>query len=187
MKETDAHLTVHSERLIYREFDHADRNHLSYFKENSSQLKYMHFSICTDDEIDSFLDMATGEIGLPGRSQWHFAVEEKGKNDFIGSVALMTEKDSPVSAEIGYWFKKEYWGKGFATEAAQAMIDFGFDKIGFHRIWGKTHVDNQGSAKVMEHCGMVREGILREHIWLQDHYRSSIVYSILENEYHVRS
>jgi RimJ/RimL family protein N-acetyltransferase len=146
----------------------------------------MHFSICSDSEIDAFLNNVTEQIGSPDRSEWHFALEEKGKDDFVGSVALMTEKDSPVSAEIGYWFKKEYWGKGFATEAAKAMIKFGFENCGFHRIWGKTHVDNLGSAKVMENCGMVCEGTLREHIWLRDHYRSSKVYSILENEYITR-
>jgi [ribosomal protein S5]-alanine N-acetyltransferase len=174
---------MQSARLFYREFNKMDRHQLVCFKDDPAQLKYMHFSICSDKEIEDFLHMAIEQAESRNRSQWHLAIAEKGKEDIIGSVALMVEKDSPSSAEIGYWFKKEYWGKGYASEATNAMITFGFKEIRLHRIWGKCHVDNPASAKVMKNNGMTYEGTLREHIWLRDHYRSSLIFSILESEY----
>jgi len=183
MDTNSVHMSVQSDRLIYREFNDTDRTQLAYFMINPAQLKYMRFSICSDKEIDDFLHMAIDQASAEKRTEWHLAIEEKGQDGFIGSVALMMDQGSQCSAEIGYWFKKEYWGKGYATEATRAMIAFGFDVIKLHRIWGVCHIDNQASAKVMEKSGMMFEGTLREHVWLRDHFRSSLLYSILEQEY----
>jgi [ribosomal protein S5]-alanine N-acetyltransferase len=111
------------------------------------------------------------------------ALESRVKQGLIGSVALMIEKDSPNSAELGYWFKRSAWGQGYATEAARFMLAVGFKTLKLHRIWGKCHVENPASAHVMEKVGMRLEGTIREHAWLRDHYRSSLLFSILETEY----
>ena len=95
----------------------------------------------------------------------------------------MVEPDSPSSAELGYWFLREAWGKGYATESSAAMLELGFRRLGFHRVWGKCHAYNVASAKVMEKLGMTCEGTLREHVWLRDHFRSSRIYGMLEGEY----
>ena len=65
------------------------------------------------------------------------------------------------------------------------MLELGFRRLGFHRVWGKCHADNAASAKVMEKLGMTYEGTLREHVWLRDHFRSSRIYGMLEGEYRV--
>jgi [ribosomal protein S5]-alanine N-acetyltransferase len=95
----------------------------------------------------------------------------------------MVEPDFPSSAELGYWFLREAWGKGYATESSAAMLELGFRRLGFHRVWGKCHTQNVASAKVMEKLGMTYEGTLREHVWLRDHFRSSRIYGMLEGEY----
>jgi RimJ/RimL family protein N-acetyltransferase len=95
----------------------------------------------------------------------------------------MVEPDSPSSAELGYWFLREAWGKGYATEASAVMLELGFDRLGFHRVWGKCHTQNPASARVMEKLGMTYEGTLREHVWLRDHFRSSRIYGMLQGEY----
>ena len=63
------------------------------------------------------------------------------------------------------------------------MLELGFRRLGFHRIWGKCHVLNAQSAKVLEKLGMTYEGTLREHVWLRDHFRSSRLYGMLKSEY----
>ena len=95
----------------------------------------------------------------------------------------MVEPDSPSSAELGYWFLREAWGNGYATESSAAMLELGFRRLGYHRVWGKCHVDNAESARVMDKLGMTYEGTLREHVWLRDHFRSSRIYAMLAAEY----
>jgi ribosomal-protein-alanine N-acetyltransferase len=169
--------------LLIREFEAGDREALLEFTRDPGQLKYMLFSLTTEKEVDDFLAFARTEAKKEKRNEWHLALEEKEKPGFMGSVALMIEKDSPSSAELGYWFKRSAWGKGYATEASRFMLELGFTSLRLHRIWGKCHVENPASARVMEKLGMRPEGRIREHVWLRDHYRSSLLFSILEDEY----
>ena len=60
--------------------------------------------------------------------------------------------------DLGYRFKKEFWGKGYATEAAYASIKYGFERLGLQRIVGRAEFDNIGSLKVLEKCGMANIG-----------------------------
>ncbi len=98
MDTNSVHMSVQSDRLIYREFNDTDRTQLAYFMINPAQLKYMRFSICSDKEIDDFLHMAIDQASAEKRTEWHLAIEEKGQDGFIGSVALMMDKDSQCSA-----------------------------------------------------------------------------------------
>jgi RimJ/RimL family protein N-acetyltransferase len=70
-----------------------------------------------------------------------------------------------------------------ALEAASALVGFGFDTLGLHRVWGKCDTLNSGSARVLEKLGMRLEGTTREHVWLHDHWRSSHEYGILDREW----
>ena len=170
-------------RLVLREFRAGDREALMVFAHDPSQLRHMIFKLGTEEEVDNFLEYAQTTARENDRREWHLAVEEQGKPGCVGGVALMVEKDAPSSGEIGYWFKRSVWGRGYATEASRVLLGFGFEKAGLHRIYGKCHVDNRASSHVMEKLGMKLEGCIREHVWLRDHYRSSLVYSMLEPEY----
>lgn len=87
------------------------------------------------------------------------------------------------TAELMYRLNKNYWGLGYATEAAKSMLDFGFHQIGLHRIDAMCDIRNATSVKVMENIGMQKEGCLREHRWTKERWRSSYMYSILEDEF----
>jgi RimJ/RimL family protein N-acetyltransferase len=170
-------------RLLIREFAPDDRPSLLPFAEDPTLLHFMLFSLGNEKEINGFLEMAQTEAKKENRMEWHLALEDKVTGCFLGSVALMKEKEAPCSAELGYWFKREAWGKGYATEGSRFMLHLGFRVLGLHRIWGKCHVKNPASARVMEKLGMKFEGCIREHVWMRDHYRSSKIFSMLENEY----
>jgi [ribosomal protein S5]-alanine N-acetyltransferase len=170
------------ERLLIREFKASDRDALLEYSRDPSLLLWVTFSLGTEKEIDDYLASAQASAEEKNRTDWQFAVEEKAKPGYIGTVALTIEK-SPCSAELGYWFLRSAWGKGYATEVSRCMLDFGFRTLKLHRIWGKCHEKNSGSAHVMEKLGMKLEGRIREHFWLRDHYRSSLLYSMLEHEY----
>jgi RimJ/RimL family protein N-acetyltransferase len=86
-------------------------------------------------------------------------------------------------AEIGYCLNRSYWGKGYGTEVAASLIEFGFKDLKMHRIVAMCDPKNIGSWKIMEKNGMTREGVLRENKIIRGNWRDSYIYSILEHEW----
>ena len=82
------------------------------------------------------------------------AIELKG--ELIGAVGYMPASDG--SAEIGYWIGRPWWGKGYATEAAQALIRYCFGPAGFSRLTCCHSIDNPASARVIAKLGFRRLG-----------------------------
>ncbi len=103
----------------------------------------------------------------------------------VGAIGLHF---APVHrrAELGYWIGVPYWNRGFATEAARAMVDYGFRELGLHRIWARHFSGNPASGRVLEKVGMVNEGTLRGHVLRWDRMEDLICYSILEPEWRSR-
>ena len=174
---------IRTDRLLIREFQANDREPLLAFVRDPDQIKQMLLFLDTEEQLDDFLSMVITGASAEPRLQWHFAVEEAATGRYVGCCCLMVEADCPSSAELGYWFLRGAWGKGYATESSASMLELGFRRIGYHRVWGKCHSQNVASAKVMEKLQMTYEGTLREHVWLRDSYRSSRIYGILDTEY----
>ena len=87
---------------------------------------------------------------------------QSGKGSVIGVVGL--EVDSAHErGELGYWVGVSHWGKGYCTEAASAVIEFGFEQLGLHRIFAYHMIRNPASGRVMQKLGMSQEGVLRHH------------------------
>lgn len=174
---------IRTKRLLLREFQASDRDALLAFVRDPSQIEHMLFFLDTEEQLDAFLAACLQGVNAEPRLDWHLAVEELSTGRCLGSVCLMVESDSTTQAELGYWFLRESWGKGYATEASLAALELGFLRLGYHRVWGKCHVVNAASARILQKLGMTYEGTLREHVWLRDHFRSSHIYGMLKSEY----
>jgi RimJ/RimL family protein N-acetyltransferase len=70
------------------------------------------------------------------------------KQEFIGEISLHLEGQQGM-AQLGYWLGEPFWGKGIATEAAEAVLKFGFEKLNLKLIFATCHVENKGSEKVL--------------------------------------
>lgn len=91
-----------------------------------------------------------------------FAVVRRGIDELIGGIGLHLEPEHD-HGELGYWIGVDHWDRGYATEAAKAVVRFGFERLGLERIHARTFSRNPGSRKVLEKTGMRREGVLRRH------------------------
>ncbi len=106
-----------------------------------------------------------------------FAIERKDNSAFIGFTGLEHpgfEAEFTPCVEIGWRLSKENWGDGFATEAALACLDFGFNQLGLNEIYSFTAVPNIRSEKVMQRIGMRKAGYfdhpgIAEGHWLGEH------------------
>ena len=84
-------------------------------------------------------------------------------------------------AEIGYWIGKPHWGKGYCTEAVTALVQYGFDSLGFERIFATHFRKNPASGRVMQKAGMKFEGRLRHHVKKWGEFYDLEVYSLLRS------
>jgi ribosomal-protein-alanine N-acetyltransferase len=87
----------------------------------------------------------------------------RASDTLCGGVGLRIKADHR-RAELGYWIGVPYWGNGYATEAARAVVKYGFETLGLHRIFASHFANNPASARVLRKIGMRHEGSLRAHI-----------------------
>jgi [ribosomal protein S5]-alanine N-acetyltransferase len=109
-----------------------------------------------------------------------WGIELKENGEFIEIVHFVWWQPQHHSAEIGYVLSKEYWGKGLITEAASAIISFGFENMNLVRIQARCFLENEGSERVMEKLGMSFEGISRKVMYVKGEHKYLKVYSILK-------
>ncbi len=91
------------------------------------------------------------------------ALRDSDGDTLCGGVGLRIEREHS-RAELGYWIGLPYWGNGYATEAAKALVQYGFEILGLHRIFACHFNGNSASARVLRKVGMRHEGSQRAHI-----------------------
>jgi RimJ/RimL family protein N-acetyltransferase len=110
-----------------------------------------------------------------------FGIERREDGAFLGVIGILPEPHD--MAEFGYWIGQEYWNCGYATEAAAAVIDYGFHILGVNRVEAIHFTRNPASGRVMEKCGMHCEGTLRQARKKWDEYLDVKVYAIIRSDY----
>jgi len=111
-----------------------------------------------------------------------YAVTRTDTGRLIGAIGLELHMASE-RAELGYWIGRRYWNRGYATEAAEAMLMYGFAELGLNRIYAHHFKRNPSSGRVMRKIGMKREGLLREHFKKGDGFEDLVFYGILREEF----
>jgi ribosomal-protein-alanine N-acetyltransferase len=114
-------------------------------------------------EADARDFIAATKEDLSTSNELRLAIIVRESDGLCGGVGLRIEGDHR-RAELGYWIGVPYWGNGYATEAATAMVNYGFDKLGLHRIFAGHVANNLASARVLQKIGMRHEGCLQGHI-----------------------
>jgi RimJ/RimL family protein N-acetyltransferase len=113
---------------------------------------------------------------------YSFALVLKTENCFIGALGIHPNADHR-RAELGYWLGKPYWNKGYITEAACRVIQFGFEELNLNRIYANYFTHNPASARVMQKVGMTFEGIMRGHYLKWGEFVDVGMYAILKADY----
>lgn len=174
-------MQLETDRLIIREFRIEDAAAVHLYASNPLVAKYMIWGPNTEQETADFFDRTIEMQKQEPRCDYEVAVVHKQDGMVIGGCGIHVS--DPLQAEIGYCFNPLYWGQGYASEAAAAILRFGFLELGLHRIYATCRPENIGSAKVMQKVGMKYEGHLRGHMRHKGKWHDSYQYSILEHEY----
>ncbi len=173
-------------RLILRDFREEDWRDAHEYSTDPETVKYMPFGPNTEEETKAFVGRAITRQKMSPRVFYDFALVIKLDTKLIGSCSIVVTDAENKEAMIGYIINRNYWNQGYVTEAARAVVDFGFEHMGLHRIIASCDPANTGSYRVMEKVGMQREGYLRQEKLFKGVWRDFLLYSILETEWRSR-
>lgn len=175
--------TIETERLILRPMRMFDAFDMYEYSKMPQTTTYLTWSAHTDLEYTkNYLAFVIDKCKQGEFYDWAVTLKTDD-NKMIGTCGFSKIDITNNVAELGYVINPKFHQNGYATEAAKAILDFGFSKLGFHRIEAKYISENIASLSVMKKCGMKFEGILRGNMFIKGKYCDIGICSILENEY----
>ena len=113
-------------------------------------------------------------------SSWVVSLRDTGR--VIGTIGFVWFSSENSSAEIGYSFSRDFWNRGYATQALQAVSAEAFRSLPLNRLEAQHDLRNPASGRVMEKCGFQKEGILRSRIFNKGEYVDVALYSLLRSD-----
>lgn len=151
-------IILETERLVFREWTLDDTPALFEICSDADVMRYIGTGkpYTTPDEAEKFLQWAVAYQKENGFCRW--ALIEKASGKIMGSCGFAYPHGMP-EPELGYLFHRAFWGKGFATEAARACLNYGFEKLGFREIIAITDLENTASQRVLEKIGFAQRGV----------------------------
>lgn len=120
--------------------------------------------------------------GFKNKERFVFAITLNGSDELIGEIGLHLDKSNNC-AQFGYWIAEPFWGKGIASEALAAILEFGFKTLNLNKITATHYPNNPASGKVMVNNKMIKEAELKAHYKVNDEYRDVVQYRLTKEEY----
>jgi ribosomal-protein-alanine N-acetyltransferase len=171
---------LHTQRLLLRPWSLGDVEDAFAYATDVEWARYLWLvpQPYTHRDAEEFVARAVLE-GWTNQAQ--FAIEFEGHA--IGGIRLNIIDPLGRTAALGYNVARAHWGKGFATEAASAVVNYGFTTLNLHRIFATADARNLASIRVMQKLGMRQEGVLRQHRYFRGEHVDEVHYAILAEEY----
>lgn len=146
-------IVLQSDRLYFREFTEADAGLIYELNSDEAVLKYVHEAPTTslDVALRTLRERILPQYRQYGYGRW--ALHLKSNNDFIGWCGLKYRPELQET-DLGFRLKQDTWNQGYASEAAKASLDFGFNRLGLAVITARAQVGNLASLRVLEKAGM---------------------------------
>ncbi len=129
----------------------------------------------------SILDGWVKGYQRPDQYLWGITLRENGR--LIGSIGAHTVSEYDASCEVGYCLAREYWSKGYMSQALRAVIQYLLCDVGYNRVEAYHSVNNPASGRVMEKSGMRREGVATEKYRCSLGFQDSVLYGITRSQW----
>jgi [ribosomal protein S5]-alanine N-acetyltransferase len=174
--------TLHTARLRLRPFTSADADALFALHSSAYVLRYGDAPPWTERARAERFIAACDQMA-ENSSGARLAMDRPSDGAFIGWCGLTRWDPDHRSASMGYCLDDAAWGRGYATEAARALLQWAFDTLDLNRVQAETDTRNAASARVLEKLGFVREGTLREDCVVNGEVSDSWVYGLLRRDW----
>lgn len=144
-------------------------------------MRYWSFPAWTD--IAQARDRFSAALLSPGVDGIHAWAVAGADDALIGGLTLFSIDGVQRRAEIGYALQSTYWGRGYAQEAMRLAVDYAFDALRLRRIEADIDPRNQGSCRLVERMGFVREGLLRQRWLVAGEITDTALYGLLQEDW----
>jgi [ribosomal protein S5]-alanine N-acetyltransferase len=170
--------TITTERLVLRLFQKSDAADVARLCNNYNIFKntlYLPYPYSLEDALlwmeSHFKNYEAGKL-------YEFAVTDKESGELFGAIALSNNQRFN-HGEIAYWIGEEFWGRGYATEAAESIVQFAFSEKKYHKVFARCFHSNPASGRVLQKLGMKEEGVLNGHVRKENRYEDLVHYGII--------
>ncbi len=158
----DTHPSLETERLKIRRMVLEDAPDIFAFMSDEHVMQYVGAPCQTTiDDTEQYIKRTWEAFANKVHISW--VIEEKETSDIVGVCSLFDIIPAHKRAEIAYIFAQKAWNRGYGTEIAQKLVDFGLNTLDLCRVQATCHPNNHQSAKILEKCGMQYEGYLRNY------------------------
>ncbi|MFU0791195.1 MAG: GNAT family N-acetyltransferase [Virgibacillus proomii] len=170
--------TITTKRLLLRLFQKTDAATVTKLCNSYNMYKntlYLPYPYSIDDAL-SWMEQHLDNFNA--NKIYEFAITDKETRKLYGAIAL-SNNQTFNNGEIAYWIGEDFWGNGYATEAAQAIIQFAFDENQYHKVFARYFHSNLASGRVLQKLGMRKEGVLIDHVKKENQYKNLVYYGII--------
>ncbi|MDO5027409.1 MAG: GNAT family N-acetyltransferase [Tissierellia bacterium] len=169
-----------SDRLYFRRFTFKDVGRVTYLFNDEEVSKY--FSSLPFPYKESHAKEWIGHQNENFKYDlvYDFAIVDKRDDRIIGSISMFNVVKHKKTS-IGYMIGRDYWGRGYATEALKAVIEYAFSIKGFHKLYAQFIEGNLASERVMQKAGMIFESKRYHEVLKNDRFLNTIVYYLLND------
>ena len=167
-----------TERLLIRPFELNDLAEYHARRNDPEVARYQDWELPYPMERAEKVVSAQAAMDGPENDEWWMAVVcDPDTGEAFGDVGTKLSWKGR-SAEVGYTFAKEHWGKGYAAEALEALVQYLFEELDVTRVSGMLHPDNPASAMVLERTGLLFEGETKSSFWVGDEVSDDWIYGM---------
>lgn len=171
-----------TERLQLRRVHSGDERAVLGLLSDERIVRYMLFPLFTAEHAARFVQRLQAPRVAGEPAQEVFGLTERDQHELIGLVGLVLDP-LVTQGEVWYLVAPAYWNQGYVTEAARALVDYGFRTLKLHRVWASCLPENPASARVLEKLGFRREGYHRMNLRIHGTWRDSYTYARLAIEW----
>jgi RimJ/RimL family protein N-acetyltransferase len=181
-------LPLVTDRLLLRQVGVDDAEAIQSYRSDPDVHRYMHHGELSVDEWRERIAATWTGIDLDKDDDvLELGIVERETGLIVGDVVLFLRSVEHRGGELGYALHPRVQGRGYATEAARAVLRFGFDEVGMHRVYGRIDARNTASARVLERLGMRREAHSVSNEYIKGEWTDEVVYALLEDEWRAAS
>jgi ribosomal-protein-alanine N-acetyltransferase len=168
--------------VILREFTAADLDGALAIVGDDRVTQWLSFDSRSRAEAETMLTGILERAKAEPRAEYYLAVTLPGSEEQVAGFCRLG-LTGVKAAKVGYAIRPEFQGRGYATDAARAIVSFGFTELGLHRVSAAIGPDNAPSLAMMPALGFSHEGRIRDHVHTNGAWRDSELYSVLEHDW----
>ncbi|WP_238439099.1 GNAT family N-acetyltransferase [Frankia nepalensis] len=177
-------MPLRTARLVLRPLALSDIDALLAYRGQPETVRYVPFEPGTRAELLTRLRTdLVGAVPTDEGQALKLGVEVAATGELVGDVVLFWHSRQHRAGEIGYLLHPDHQGRGYATEAAAALLTFAFDVLGLHRVVARVDARNTASARVARRLWMRQEAHLVENEWFKGGWADELVFAVLEDEW----